>query len=127
MTTQAFDKTVQMARRGITYGSRLQDPDTKELIDEPNDGVGQLFMSYQSDIDKQFHFMQTAWVNSDGFPSGGVGIDPVIGQGGSAVKQTWPPTYGSTTGGVPSMFRGFVTLKGGEYFYTPSITGMKTL
>lgn len=122
-----FDKSVQMARRGITYGSRLQDPDSKEFIDQPNDGVGLLFMSYQASIEKQFHFMQTAWVNSDGFPKAGVGIDPVIGQGSSALPQTWPPTYGSAAGGVPSLFRGFVTLKGGEYFYAPSLSGLKAL
>jgi Dyp-type peroxidase family len=123
----AFDKGVQMARRGITYGCRLQDPDSKEFIDEPNDGVGLLFMSYQASIDKQFHFMQTTWVNSENFPSAGVGIDPVIGQGSSTLQQTWPPTYGSTAGGVRSLFKGFVSLKGGEYFYTPSLSGLKAL
>jgi Dyp-type peroxidase family len=123
----AFDKGVQMARRGITYGCRLQDADSKEFIDQPNDGVGLLFMSYQAAIDKQFHFMQTQWVNSEGFPKAGVGIDPVIGQGPSTLPQTWPPTFGSAAGGVPSLFRGFVTLRGGEYFYTPSISGLKAL
>jgi Dyp-type peroxidase family len=123
----AFDKSVQMARRGITYGCRIQDPDSKEFVDKPNDGVGLLFMSYQASIEKQFHFMQTAWINQDGFPKGGVGIDPVIGQGASALPQTWPPTYGSAVGGVPSLFRGFVTLKGGEYFYAPSLSGLKAL
>ena len=123
----AFDKSVQMARRGITYGCRVQDPDSKEFVDKPNDGVGLLFMSYQASIEKQFHFMQTAWVNNDGFPKAGVGIDPVIGQASSALPQTWPPTYGSAVGGVPSLFRGFVSLKGGEYFYAPSLSGLKAL
>lgn len=121
-----FDKGVQMARRGITYGCRLQDPDTKEMIDRPNDGVGLLFMSYQASIEKQFHFMQTQWVNNEGFPQGGVGIDPIIGQVGT-LPQSWPPVYDSTAGAVPSLFRGFVALKGGEYFFTPSIAGIKNL
>lgn len=122
-----FDKKVQMARRGITYGCRLQDPDSKEFIDKPNDGVGLLFMSYQASIENQFHFMQTQWVNSPDFPHSGVGIDPVIGQGSSTLAQTWPPTYGSAAGGVPSLFKGFVTLKGGEYLYAPSVSGLKAL
>jgi Dyp-type peroxidase family len=122
-----FDKSVQMARRGITYGQRLQDPVSKEFIDKPNDGVGLLFMSYQASIEKQFHFMQTHWVNNEDFPKVGVGIDPVIGQGASTLPQTWPPTYGSTVGSVPSLFKGFVTLKGGEYFYAPSLSGLKAL
>jgi Dyp-type peroxidase family len=121
-----FDKSVQMARRGITYGSRLQDPDSKELIDKPNDGVGLLFMSYQASIEHQFQFMQTKWVNNEQFPHANVGVDPVIGQGG-VIPQSWFPNYGSATGVSASLFHGFVTLKGGEYFFTPSITGLKSL
>lgn len=122
----AFDKSVQMARRGITYGCRLQDPDTKELIDKPNDGVGLLFMSYQASIEKQFHFMQTQWVNSEKFPKNGIGVDPVIGQGG-ALAQSWFPDFDSTANPKKQSFRGFVSLKGGEYFFTPSIAGVKNL
>jgi Dyp-type peroxidase family len=122
----AFDKSVQMARRGITYGERLQDPDSKAMIDQPNDGVGLLFMSYQASIEQQFQFMQTQWANSDGFPKAGVGIDPVIGQD-TTVDQTWFPTWGSTADAKTSLFRGFVTLKGGDYFYTPSVSGIKRL
>ncbi|MGL4574668.1 MAG: Dyp-type peroxidase [Burkholderiaceae bacterium] len=125
-----FDKSVQMARRGITYGCRMQDPVTKELIDQPNDGVGLLFMSYQASIEKQFRFMQTQWVNDEKFPklnaSTNVGVDPVIGQGGQA-KQTWNPTWNVGTGTKQSLFQGFVTLKGGDYFFAPSISGLKNL
>jgi Dyp-type peroxidase family len=121
-----FDKSVQMARRGITYGIRLQDPDSKEFIDKPNDGVGLLFMSYQASIENQFQFMQTQWVNSESFPKENIGIDPVIGQGGK-IPQTWLPSYGSTDKPKTSLFKGFVKLKGGEYYYTPSIGGLKSL
>ena len=121
-----FDKSVQMARRGITYGRRLQHPDSKEFIDEPNDGVGLLFMSYQASIESQFQFMQTQWANSPDFPRPNVGIDPVIGQGGGTA-QTWLPAYGSTANAQAKLFHGFVTLKGGEYFFAPSIRGLKAL
>jgi Dyp-type peroxidase family len=121
-----FDKSVQMARRGITYGSRLQHPDSKEFIDEPNDGVGLLFMSYQASIEKQFQFMQTKWVNSADFPKPNVGVDPIIGQRGT-LAQSWLPTYGSNVGAKQKLFEGFVKLKGGEYFFTPSITGLRNL
>lgn len=131
---QPFDKSVQMARRGIPYGVRMQDPDTAEFVDKPNDGVGLLFMSYQASIARQFHFMQVRWANDRKFPKLGeadapVGIDPIIGQMqavNAVVAQTdhvWP--------GIPipplSDFSGFVHLKGGEYFYTPSPQGLKNL
>jgi Dyp-type peroxidase family len=123
-----FDKSVQMARRGITYGIRLQDPDSKEFIDKPNDGVGLLFMSYQASIEKQFQFMQTKWVNNADFPHPNIGIDPVIGEGNRhSHPQTWSPEYGSTASQSASLFQGFVKLKGGEYFFTPSISGLKHL
>jgi Dyp-type peroxidase family len=121
-----FDKSVQMARRGITYGTRLQHPDTKNFIDKPNDGVGLLFMSYQASIEAQFQFMQSSWVNNEGFPKPGTGIDPVIGENGKQA-QNWFPGYDSTEYPKPSSFQGFVHLKGGEYYYTPSISGLKNL
>jgi Dyp-type peroxidase family len=117
-----FDKSVQMARRGITYGARVQDVDTANLVDSPNDGVGLLFMSYQASIEKQFQFMQTQWVNNENFPSAGIGIDPVIGQVGN-LPQTWK----GAAGPQKKLFKGFVTLKGGEYFYTPSLSGLKSI
>jgi len=122
----AFDKGVQMARRGITYGARLQDPDTKDLIDQPNDGVGLLFMSYQASIENQFRFMQTVWANNENFPEAGIGMDPIIGQRGT-LGQHWPPIYNSTAGAIQKLFAGFVTLKGGEYFFAPSIAGLRKL
>lgn len=122
-----FDKSVQMARRGITYGTRLQHPDTKEFIDAPQRGVGLLFMSYQASIARQFQFMQSSWVNNPDFPHAGIGIDPIIGQGASKIDQTWFPNYDKPASTVKSLFKGFVSLKGGEYFFTPSLNGLKTI
>jgi hypothetical protein len=45
---------------------------TKRLA---NDGVGLLFMSYQSSIQDPFRFMPSTWVNNPGFPEGGAGVD----------------------------------------------------
>jgi Dyp-type peroxidase family len=126
-----FDKKVQMARRGITYGARLQDPTTKELLDQPNDGVGLLFMSYQTSIKDQFHFMQNNWANNRNFPhvepgAAADGRDPIIGQlpagdNGSTQDHQWPGHA------KPQQVQGFVHLKGGEYFYAPSPLGVKRL
>ncbi|MFF7710792.1 Dyp-type peroxidase [Pseudomonas sp. NPDC007930] len=131
---EVFDKGVQMARRGITYGLRLQDPATAEFVDQPNDGVGLLFMSYQASIKDQFHFMQESWANNRKFPKFGpadpfVGIDPIIGQvllseeAEAATDHVWP----SPAPHAQKNFSGFVHLKGGEYFYTPSPRGLKHL
>jgi hypothetical protein len=117
-----------MARRGITYGQRLVHPDTQEFIDHPNDGVGLLFMSYQASIENQFRFMQTQWANNANFPSAGVGIDPIIGQGtGAPVNHNWPDPWGQATSPQPFPSGNFVHLKGGEYLYAPSLSGLKAI
>jgi Dyp-type peroxidase family len=126
-----FDKSRQMARRGITFGARVQDPSTGDFVDFPNDGVGLLFMSYQASIEDQFEFIQESWVNSQSFPREAVpgkspGTDPVIGESNTA-DQIWFPDHGSTANPVTFGFHDFVMLKGGEYFYTPSLSGLQTL
>lgn len=95
---------------------RLQDPTSKELLDQPNDGVGLLFMSYQASIDKQFHFMQKSWANNRKFPhvqpqEPADGIDPIIGQlpagdPGTTVDHHWPAHAAAR------QVQGFVHLKG---------------
>jgi Dyp-type peroxidase family len=119
-------KSRRITRRGITYGTRVKEPkDNPNLEELPSEGVGLLFMCYQKDIEKQFEFLQLAWANNPHFPEKQEpGIDPIIGQpGGSrAVQQKWPMRWNDLREKhTPCDFHGFVTLKGGEYFFAPSI------
>ncbi|RYY65743.1 MAG: hypothetical protein EOO24_54720 [Comamonadaceae bacterium] len=100
----------------------------------PTGGVGLLFMAYNSKIASQFKFTQQIWANNAGFPlqpGGPHGIDPVIGQGpNEAGQQKLPLAWDQEAGGptdasVP--FAGFVKMKGGEYFFSPSLTFLKSL
>ncbi|MBW4549807.1 MAG: hypothetical protein KME35_01580 [Aphanocapsa sp. GSE-SYN-MK-11-07L] len=120
-----------MARRGITYGTRNAEIDAEgkiiELKDKPVGGVGLLFMAYQSNFENQFEFTQVSWANNPNFVQPSTGIDPVIGQGaGSLTPQQQPVDWGSTTK-KPIDFHGFVTMKGGEYFFSPCISFLKSL
>lgn len=118
----------RMARRGITYGERHDDG--SNIADMPADGVGLLFMSYQRSIVDQFEFIQQSWVNAAGFPKPGVGIDPVIGQAGAPAPaaQNWPKVWDQPAQGtVPFDFKDFVTMKGGEYFFAPCLSGIASL
>ena len=115
-----------MARRGITYGERTQNA-KNEFTDKPTKNVGLLFMAYQSDIAKQFEFTQVSWANNEGFVQPGTAIDPVIGQGG-ATKHTHRAGWGDANAStLQQRFAGFVTLKGGEYFFAPSLAFFATL
>jgi Dyp-type peroxidase family len=128
--TLAQERAHLMARRGMTYGKRSKHPNTHKLSfdDMPTQDVGLLFMAYQSDINNQFEFTQASWVNAPDFVRQGTGIDPVIGQG-AAGGQKCPVQWGggASTKRQAFDFRGFVTLKGGEYFFAPSISGLKSL
>ncbi len=113
------ERTRIMARRGITYGKRKHVNGI--FKDTPTAKVGLLFMAYQADIAKQFEFTQSQWANDDGFARPATGADPVIGQGGS-LGQTHRAGWDDATAPTQQSFFGdFVTLKGGEYFFAPSL------
>lgn len=115
-----------MARRGITYGEREEG-----MGDQPEQDVGLLFMSYQASLENQFEFTQIQWANSPNFPKGATpaGIDPVIGQGANPPgTQNCPMRWGDpNTQFASNDFRGFVTMKGGEYFFAPVIGTLRSL
>ncbi len=145
-----------MARRGITYEdqvrvihpSALPEAETRqEFLDEvavhlPEDGVGLLFMAYNAKLDDQFVFTQRFWANNLSFPGdphgplppGGPpvpprGIDGVIGQGQNLpAGQAYPVEWDNNAAGSrPLDFHGFVTMKGGEYFFAPSLRFLRDL
>jgi Dyp-type peroxidase family len=118
----------RITRRGIPYGPKLPDG-------APEDGVsrGLLFMCYQRNIGQQFEFMQQAWANTVNFIHGAdpakgisaVDLDPVIGQGMRGAL-TFPLVYEKAVTRQAD-FKQFVHLKGGEYFYAPSLSGLQSL
>lgn len=111
----------RITRRGIPYGER---EDMEH--DLPGDGVGLLFMCYQASIPNQFGFMQKLWANNDAFVEVGTGVDPIVGQGGGAGNHTWHEDWG---GGPTKIFdfRGFVRMRGGEFFFAPSLAFFRAL
>jgi len=119
--TVAQERAHIMARRGITYGARRQNR-KKEFVDKPTGKVGLLFMAYQADIANQFEFTQASWANDARFLHDGTGIDPIIGQA-PAGAQTHRAGWGDDdkTKVVHKRLADFVTLKGGEYFFAPSL------
>jgi Dyp-type peroxidase family len=137
------DRDPIMARRGITYGAeRPKTADKSEFADdgqEPNADVGLLFMAYMASIVKQFEFTQQSWVNNvrfvgqldaaKGRPP--TGIDPVIGQDKTNDPATHVHTYldGWTAGAKPVefSFAGFVKMQGGEYFFAPSLSFLRSV
>jgi Dyp-type peroxidase family len=122
-----------MARRGQTFGKRTDDVNAQApSAAQPAAGVGLLFMCFNSEIVNQFAFTQSAWANNAGFPFNlpagrpPAGLDQVIGQG-SRPKAECPVAWGGATNKLVAAAPQAVTMKGGEYFFMPSIAFLKAL
>ncbi len=117
----------RIVRRGIPYGMRDVNPKTSPSIQQaPVSGVGLLFMCYQGSITNQFEFIQNRWAGKDNFPGDGAGMDAMIG-----IDRKFVGRYAQLHGNLSSTkmcnLGNFVTLKGGEYFFAPSIAFLKSL
>ena len=131
-----------MARRGQTYGSPADRPDDETVpIDaRPTGEVGVLFMTFNSKINfdeegtanAQFDFVQNFWANNKIFPvppeadTPEPGLDPVIGQG-NRPNQSYPPGWGAPERIAVAAVAQAVHMRGGEYFFMPSLAFLRGL
>jgi len=114
----------RIVRRGVPYDSRP----VRE--GEAEEGVGLLFLCFQADIGNQFAFIQERWANKPDFPVGAAGVDPLIGKApaGQVPDQQWQAGWDAVSKSPDHVsFGQFVTLKGGEFFFAPSIPFLRRL
>lgn len=118
----------RIVRRGIPYDEIGRNGD---LNFHPTRGVGLLFLCFQSSIENQFEFIQKTWANNNDFPVPFTGIDPVIGQGenrtntkGDDAEQKW---NGIDACVHAASLSNFVRMRGGAYFFAPSISFIQAL
>lgn len=125
-----------MARRGQTYGVRTDDLNDGQFDNKPEKGVGLLFMAFNANIGQQFEFAQKSWANSAGFPKvppgrGAPGLDMVIGQGPRPTidgPKEWGANFAvAAQHKVVAPLPQVVTMKGGEYFFMPSLPTLTAL
>lgn len=114
-----------MARRGQTYGERTDRPDDEKvpISQRPTGDVGLLFMAFNASVTKQFEYTQRRLANSRDATIAG---DPVIGQGPRG-KLTSPTSWGGTEVRTTDPIAQAVTMKGGEYFFMPSLAFLRSL
>lgn len=108
------ERNHRIVRRAMSYG-------TNRAGEEPETGSGLLFLCYQANIENQFNFIQSRWSNAANFLNVGTGPDPLIGQ--PAGTQQWPTQWGERQSKSYG-FNLWVTLKGGDYFFAPSISSL---
>jgi hypothetical protein len=72
--------------------------------------------------------MQQSWANNPDFEASGTGHDPIIGQGDREIKVTFPKVWGEPGMSPPQrQVAQTVTMKGGEYFFMPSLAYLRAL
>lgn len=146
LTSEESERGRRIARRGIPYGPPIAGvsdphPDIPTSAD-PAARRGLLFMCFQENIATQFRFIQTTWADNNKFPTNvnpldkqpNTGDDPVIGQG-MEEPQAWPEQWNDPVGPSKKFDKGMrrfnfesaVTLRGGEYFFAPSLPFLESL
>lgn len=110
-------KFTRIMRRGIPYGEDFQGGSDKDR--------GLLFACYQSSIENGYGFIQKQWANNPDFPTRGQsGFDVTIGQSTDTTPNKFFVAGGSRSTLI-NPANDFVTTKGGEYFFVPSISLLK--
>ncbi|PPQ77835.1 hypothetical protein CVT25_015329 [Psilocybe cyanescens] len=114
----------RIMRRGIQFGPEVTQDEQK--LSKTLHGRGLIFACYQSSLTNGFQFLQHSWANAPKFPPFETqpedpGLDPLIGQGTRAMSGL-DPLAEQTVLPMPT----FITARGGEYFFSPSIKGLKS-
>jgi Dyp-type peroxidase family len=111
----------RLLRRGVVYGDSLPEGVTED------DGTprGLLFFCVNANIRRQFEFVQQGWVNAPTFNGLYDERDPLVGYNPDGGDRTMivPQDPLSKSLSLPN----FVTLKGGAYFFLPSLCALNFL
>ena len=126
----------RILRRGRSYGHRPADPRVADPIDR-----GLLFLCLNSDIERQFEFVQQTWINNPVFGGLNGEVDPLIGNINKTETAASQGNAGNGAADRDAIFtvqadplrtrvhnlERFVTVKGGDYFFLPSIRALRFL
>ena len=111
----------RITRRGLPYGSPA--PDDATASDADDRGI--VFMALNASISRQFEFVQQQWVEYGNDAHQGNDKDMLTGNHGGRGKFV---VQGDSTPANPpficSNLPNFVELRGGDYFFLPSITAL---
>jgi Dyp-type peroxidase family len=111
----------RITRRGLAYGPFATEEDA--VADSDDRGV--IFMALNASLSRQFEFVQQQWVQYGNDSHLGNDKDALMGNHGGHGRFT---IQGDTSATNPpfvcSNLPDFIELRGGDYFFIPSITGL---
>ncbi|MEQ1662019.1 MAG: Dyp-type peroxidase [Thiobacillus sp.] len=114
--------TFQMLRRGIPYGQPFSGPDPD------GEDRGLLFLAYQTSFKRQFNVLNSLWVNNPSAPEmSDEGHDILVSQNSGKDRfATLRDPTGTVMATIQAQER-WVIPTGGGFFFTPSISFLKSL
>jgi Dyp-type peroxidase family len=111
----------RVTRRGLPYGRPV--PEGSPASDSDDRGI--IFMALNASLSRQFEFVQQQWIEYGNDAHQGNDKDPLIGNHGGHGKFV---IQGDSSASNPPFICGhlpsFVELRGGDYFFLPSITAL---
>ncbi len=113
-------RTHRIVRRGLPYGPQLPEG-------APDDGVerGVAFMAINASIEHQFEVLQRDWANNCEFAGlDAADVDPLVGERKEGARFRLLDNEGKTR---RMHLARFVTLRGGGYFFIPSLSALHAL
>jgi Dyp-type peroxidase family len=113
----------RIMRRGLPYGTYA--PEGQPVRDEDDRGI--LFMALGASLFRQFEFVQQQWIQYGNDARQGNDKDVLLGNHGDRSKFIVQGTDAGNPPFVCAHLPDFVELRGGDYFFLPSITGLRML
>jgi Dyp-type peroxidase family len=119
----ALDRKHRLLRRGREYGPQVVDPLADAPPDDPDRGL--YFICLVANIARQFEFVQHTWLNNPKFGERYDEPDPVVGYHHEDQASFTIPAepLRIRLRSIPQ----FVTVRGGAYFFLPSLRALKWL
>jgi len=115
-------------RAGLPYGPEVSAKEAETNTTTIERGLA--FVAYQSNLATGFHFLQQTWASNPKFvpgkTSGPPGFDPIIGANQGQPRNTTGLDPNNPTGNT-TFITDFVVSRGGEYFFSPSISAISTI
>jgi deferrochelatase/peroxidase EfeB len=102
----------RILRRGRKFGPTIADPRVPDGVDR-----GLLFICMNTDIERQFEFVQQNWLLNPNFATLFKEVDPLVGPAG-------PMTLPAEPLRRDVQVETYVKLTGGEYFFLPSLSAL---
>jgi Dyp-type peroxidase family len=110
----------RVLRRGTAYGPMLPEG----VLEDDGVDRGIVFVFVGADLERQFEFVKSEWVNDGMFIASKGEKDPMIGPNDGTGQFTIPrEPIRQRLKGMPA----FVTNRGGEYFFAPGLRALRWL